>query len=184
MNSNPLAIRQVTHAADIALARALFVEYAAWLDIDLRFQGFSEELAALPGGYAPPAGRLFVIGEASDVAVADVAGPNVAEPNVTEPVSAGGCVALRRLAYDASGQSCELKRLWVRPQFRGRGAGRLLTEAAIGAAREIGYASMKLDTLSSIMPEAVTMYRKMGFTDCAPYYHNPVPGTLYLERAL
>jgi ribosomal protein S18 acetylase RimI-like enzyme len=160
-----LRIRQAASAEDCAVARTLFLEYAKWLHIDLCFQGFNEELATLPGAYAPPSGRLFLADD-------------------TDRGDTGGCVALRRLSVDPSGRACELKRLWVRPAFRGRHAGRALTEAALAAAREIGYASIKLDTLPSIMPEAVAMYRALGFVECAPYYHNPIPGSLYLERAL
>ncbi|MEO7761651.1 MAG: GNAT family N-acetyltransferase [Casimicrobiaceae bacterium] len=155
-------IREATSAEDIATARELFVEYATWLKIDLCFQGFDDELATLPGAYAPPSGRLLLAVD-RDVA---------------------GCVALRALKSEPSGMVCELKRLWVRPAFRGRRVGRLLTEAAMNAARTIGYATMKLDTLSAIMPEAVAMYRALGFADCAPYYRNPVPDTLYFECAL
>lgn len=160
-----LLIRQAISPADCDVARTLFLEYAKWLNIDLCFQGFNDELATLPGGYAPPSGRLFF---------------------VEEPEGSGtaGCVALRRLSVDPSGRSCELKRLWVRPAFRGRHAGRALTEAALAAAREIGYASIKLDTLPAIMPEAVVMYRSLGFIDCPPYYHSPIPGSLYMERAV
>ena len=158
----PLRIRHVSSPADCATARTLFLEYAKWLDIDLCFQGFGEELATLPGAYAAPSGRLFL---------AEDDGP-------------AGCVALRRLSVDPSGKSCELKRLWVRPEYRGRHAGRHLTEAALAAAREIGYASIKLDTLPGKMASAVSMYRSLGFSDCAPYYYNPIAGSLYMERAL
>jgi ribosomal protein S18 acetylase RimI-like enzyme len=157
-----LVIREAVSAADMATARSLFLEYAAWLQIDLCFQGFAEELASLPGYYAPPDGRLLL---AEDGAVA-------------------GCVAVRRLAVEASGTACELKRLWVRPEFRGRHVGRALAAEALAAARTIGYRQIKLDTLPAIMPAAVALYRDLGFTDCAPYYHNPIPGSLYLECAL
>ena len=157
-----LVIRQAVTAADMETARALFLEYAAWLQIDLCFQGFSAELAGLPGAYAPPAGRLLL----------------------AEDGMAAGCVALRRLAVEPSGTACELKRLWVRPGFRGRHVGRALTEDALAAARAIGYKHIKLDTLPAIMPGAVALYRDLGFTDCAPYYHSPIPGSLYLECAL
>ena len=165
MSTSPLRIRQAVTADDCAAARELFLEYAKWLNIDLCFQGFDEELAMLPGGYAPPAGRLFLSEDTGRKSVA-------------------GCVALRRLGVDPTGKSCELKRLWVRPEFRGRHAGRALTEAALDAAREIGYTAIKLDTLPAIMPGAVAMYRSLGFIDCAPYYHNPIVGSLYMERAL
>ena len=145
------------------IARTLFLEYAEWLRIDLCFQGFAQELATLPGSYAPPAGRLLLAGDAAAPA---------------------GCVALRRLAADPSGASCELKRLWVQPPFRGQALGRALADSAIAAARAIGYARMKLDTLPAIMPGAVALYRDLGFSDCAPYYDSPLPGSLYMECVL
>jgi len=160
-----VTIRLAARAADYDTARRLFQEYATWLAIDLCFQGFADELATLPGAYAPPRGRLF-IAEDNDTSVA------------------AGCVALRSLKSDPSGSSCELKRLWVRPAFRGRRLGHALTEAALAAAREIGYGSMVLDTLPDKMPNAVAMYRSLGFAGCAPYYHNPVAGTLYMTRAI
>jgi ribosomal protein S18 acetylase RimI-like enzyme len=162
MVSASLVIRQAVTAADMETARSLFLEYAAWLQIDLCFQGFSAELAGLPGGYAPPDGRLLL----------------------AEDGGAAGCVALRRLGAASSGTACELKRLWVRPAFRGRHAGRTLATAALAAARAIGYRHIKLDTLPAIMPAAVALYRDLGFTECAPYYLNPIPGSLYMERAL
>ena len=165
MSGLPLPIRQVSSPADCATVRTLFLEYAKWLEIDLCFQSFDEELASLPGAYAAPSGRLF-LAEA----------PENGDP--------AGCVALRRLAADPSGKSCELKRLWVRPEYRGRYAGRHLTEAALAAARAIGYTSIKLDTLPGKMASAGAMYRALGFSECAPYYHNPIAGSLYLERAL
>lgn len=162
MLAGNLIIRQAATIADMETARSLFLEYAAWLRIDLCFQGFAEELAGLPGLYAPPGGSLLL-----------------AEDGVT-----AGCVALRPLSVDASGSACELKRLWVRSGFRGRHVGRALTEAALAAARAIGYRQIKLDTLPAVMPAAVALYRDLGFTDCAPYYRSPIPGSLYMECAL
>lgn len=158
-----LVIRQAATAADMETARVLFLDYAAWLQIDLCFQGFAEELASLPGSYAPPRGRLLL----------------AEEDGVT-----AGCVALRPLSVDVSGTACELKRMWVRPACRGRHVGRVLVEQALAAARAIGYRQIKLDTLPAIMPAAVALYRELGFTDCAPYYHNPIPGSLYMECVL
>lgn len=152
---------------DYRSARELFVEYATWLDIDLCFQGFNEELDTLPGKYAPPNGRLFL-------AFAESGGKQ----------RAAGCVAIRPLQIGATSTSAELKRLWVRDAFRGLGLGQALTGAALDVARDIGYRSIKLDTLPQIMPNAVAMYRSFGFVECDPYYHNPVPGTMYMERAL
>ena len=157
-----IEIIQAVTDEQIEAARLLFREYETALDLDLCFQGFAEELSTLPGAYAPPDGRLLL----------------------AEQGSAAGCVALRRLAVDATGAACELKRLWVRSGFRGRLVGRALAESALAAARAIGYRQMKLDTVPAIMPAAVALYRELGFTDCAPYYHSPIPGSLYMECAL
>lgn len=139
-------------------ARALFREYAERLGVDLCFQGFEQELKSLPGDYAPPAGRLLLASDGDVTA---------------------GCVALRALGDGA----CEMKRLYVRPQFRGTGLGRLLAERIIAEARAAGYAAMLLDTLPQ-MREAVALYRKLGFVETRAYRFNPVEGTIYLEKRL
>jgi ribosomal protein S18 acetylase RimI-like enzyme len=144
--------------ADVDAARTLFAEYAASLGVDLAFQGFGEELAALPAGYTSPSGALLF---------ADTTAGTV------------GCVAVRALEGDA----CELKRLYVRPAGRGAGLGRLLTEQAIAAARQLGYRRMRLDTLPT-MQTAYALYRELGFREIEPYRFNPVPGTRYLELDL
>lgn len=149
---------EISAATDMAEVRALFVEYVEWLDVDLAFQGFPEELAGLPGAYAPPAGRLLV---------ARAQGP------------AAGCVALKPRGPGTA----EMKRLWVRPAFRGQGLGRALAEAAIAGAREIGYRRLVLDSLPKLAP-AIAMYRRMGFTDTAPYYEGALPGMTFLEMIL
>ena len=152
------AIREAGSAQDVALARGLFEEYAAWLAVDLCFQGFAEELATLPGAYARPLGRLLLAGT---------------------PGTAFGCVALRPL--DA--RTGEVKRLYVQPAHRGEGWGRRLVEAIIAAAPVIGYRELKLDTLAR-MDEARALYAAMGFEPCAPYYHNPLGDTIYMRKRL
>lgn len=142
----------------LASVRALFVEYAASLPFSLDFQGFDDELAALPGAYAPPDGRLLLASRAGT------------------PV---GCVALRR--HDA--RTAELKRLYVRPEGRGGGTGRALAVAAIAAARAAGYERIVLDTVPG-METAQALYRELGFREVAPYRFNPVPGTAFLALSL
>jgi ribosomal protein S18 acetylase RimI-like enzyme len=145
-------------AEDIPTVRALFSEYAAGLDVDLCFQKFNEELGGLPGSYAPPAGRLLVAWDGQTPA---------------------GCIAFRPLGEGR----CELKRLYVRPAYRGRGLGRLLAGRALTEAAAAGYESVCLDTLPS-MTEAITLYRALGFAPTEPYCHNPVPGALYFVKPL
>ena len=153
-----MKISLATSQADFAAARELFSEYEASLGIDLCFQGFAQELAGLPGDYAPPSGRLFLAAEAGDFA---------------------GCVALRRFA-DGAG---EMKRLYVRPQHRGQGLGQKLALAVIDAAREVGYGRLLLDTLPQ-MREAIALYQTLGFRLIEAYRANPVEGALFMELAL
>jgi GNAT superfamily N-acetyltransferase len=143
---------------DTGAVQRLFVEYAESLEVDLGFQGFDEEVARLPGRYAPPRGALLV---------ARVGG---------EPV---GCVGIRSLEEDA----CELKRLFVRPAYRSGGTGRRLLEEAVAAARRIGYRTMRLDTIPG-MERAQSIYARAGFCEIDAYTANPVAGTRYLELDL
>jgi ribosomal protein S18 acetylase RimI-like enzyme len=145
--------------AQIAQARELFLDYEQSLGFSLCFQNFDKELAGLPGDYAPPEGRLLLVECEGQLA---------------------GCVALHKL--DSS--ICEMKRLYLRRQFRGQGLGRTLAEHIITEARQIGYQRMRLDTVEPVMKDAVAMYRKLGFNEIAPYCSNPMAGTLYMELEL
>lgn len=142
----------------VPVVRALFEEYASSLAVDLGFQDFERELAELPGDYAPPAGRLLLALDGADAA---------------------GCVALRRFAPGV----CEMKRLYVRPAYRGTGVGRLLAERIVADGRDAGYERMRLDTLPTMDP-ARTLYRSLGFVEIDAYRPNPVHGTTYFELAL
>ncbi len=163
------SIRLATSAHDIEHARELMRTYARWTEIDLCFQNFEDELAALPGKYSAPEGGLWLAEEASS-------GRPVGAPMST-PV---GVVAVRALADS----TCELKRLWVEPEAKGRGFGRELARTAIAFARDAGYAEMKLDTLKNRMPAAIALYRSLGFVDAEPYTHNPEPDVLFMTLKL
>jgi ribosomal protein S18 acetylase RimI-like enzyme len=153
-----MRICQAVTPEQIASARALFEEYAAWICIDLSFQGFASELAGLPGLYVPPRGRLLLAMASSDAA---------------------GCVALRPLGPDV----CEMKRLFVRSDFRRMGVGKWLAERIVGEARLIGYRTIKLDTLPS-MQVAIRLYKALGFVRCAAYYQTPLPDSVFMELQL
>jgi putative acetyltransferase len=149
-------------AAQIAQVRELFLEYAQSLGFSLCFQNFDKELAHLPGDYAPPEGRLLLAEYEGQLA---------------------GCVALHKIAAQSE-DVCEMKRLYLRPQFRGKGLGRALADRIIVEARTIGYRRMRLDTVEPVMKDAVAMYRKRGFKEIAPYCSNPIAGALYMELEL
>jgi putative acetyltransferase len=151
-----LTIVPATTAEHVEHVRTLLREYEQSLGVDLAFQGFAHEVAALPGVYAPPRGRLLLAMD-GDVPA--------------------GCVALRPITDDV----CEMKRLYLRPALRGKGAGRLLAGRIMDEARAIGYRTMRLDTLPA-MNEAIALYEALGFRPIAPYYPNPVPGAIFMER--
>lgn len=151
-------VRPATGPGQMEEARELFREYAAGLGADLAFQRFEDEVAGLPGEYAAPAGRLLLAW--ADGALA-------------------GCVALRLLA----GSTGELKRLYVRPTFQGRGVGERLARRAMKEARAAGYRRLRLDTLPTMLA-AQRLYRRLGFREIPPYYSTPIAGTVFLERML
>ena len=151
-------IRPASSREEIATARTLFEEYAASLDFDLEFQRFDQEIAGLPGDYASPRGAILL---------------------ATDAAAAAGCVALRPLTPG----TCEMKRLYVRPAYRGTGLGRRLVESVLAAAAERGYRSMRLDTVPG-MDAAIGLYRSLGFREIEPYRPNPIPGALFMECAL
>jgi GNAT superfamily N-acetyltransferase len=143
--------------ADLDEIRTMLREYAAWLEVDLCFQNFEQELAALPGEYAPPRGRLLI-------------------------AESAGCVALRPLPSN-NDEICEMKRLYVRPEHRGSGLGKRLVLSIVEEARGIGYRRMRLDTMPK-MDRAQGLYAALGFREIAPYRYNPEPGARFLELDL
>lgn len=156
-----IVIRDARIPDELAAARELLEEYAASLDVDLCFQNFAQELAGLPGDYAPPRGCLLL---------------------AHDQTRAIGCVALRPLT-DEGLPTGEVKRLYVRPGLRGSGVGRALAVAVIARGRSLGYRELKLDTLAA-MSEARALYAMLGFRECAPYYRNPLPGVTYMALSL
>jgi putative acetyltransferase len=150
---------QAESPVQVAQARELFQEYAQSLGVNLCFQNFEEELSGLPGHYAPPEGRLWLA--ECDGQLAGCAALHPWEPGI-----------------------CEMKRLYLRPWFRGKGLGRVIAEKIITDARTIGYQRMRLDTIEPIMKDAVGMYRKLGFREIAPYRPNPIAGAMYMELQL
>jgi ribosomal protein S18 acetylase RimI-like enzyme len=154
-----IEIIQAETVEQIETARKLFREYEAWAGINLCFQSFDEEVANLPGKYAAPEGRLFL-------AFADE--------------KLAGCIALRKLEDGV----CEMKRLYVKDEFRGQKIGIALIEKLIEEARKIGYEKMRLDTLPTKMAKAVSIYESYGFHEIPPYYENPYDDTLFMEKDL
>lgn len=143
----------------IAETRKLFLEYEKWLDVSLCFQGFEQEVATLPGKYASPEGRLYIV-------------------KIGDKYS--GTIALRKIEVGI----CEMKRLYLTSNTRGKGLGKKLVNLIIDDARKIGYKKMRLDTIEEKMPNAVDIYKKSGFRKIEPYYHNPNPHTLFMELDL
>jgi putative acetyltransferase len=154
-----IEIIQAETSEQIETARKLFREYEAWFGMNLCFQNFDEEVANLPGKYVAPEGRLFLA--FSDEKIA-------------------GCIALRKLEDGI----CEMKRLFVKDEFRGQKIGIKLIEKLFEEARNIGYEKMRLDTFPSKMGKAVSLYESYGFREIAPYYHNPYGETLFMELDL
>ncbi len=155
-----MRIVQAQSETEIEQVRELFGEYVEWLGINLCFQNYDKEVADLPGDYAAPRGRLLL-------ALADDG-------------AAAGCGALRDLGNGVG----EMKRLFVRPAFRGQRLGWQLAEMILDEARALGYEQIRLDTLPGKMDQAIAMYRVLGFKDIAPYYNNPVAGAAFMELKL
>jgi len=161
MNETPalFTLSQVQTPVQITQARELFLEYAQSLGFSLCFQGFDKELVGLPGDYAPPDGRLYLAEHNGQLA---------------------GCAALHRL--DAT--SGEMKRLYIRPNFRGLGLGRTMAERILSEAASIGFQRIRLDTIQGTMDDAIALYRRLGFQEIEPYRKNPITGALYMELTL
>ena len=153
-----IQLHQASFPAHLSVVQVLFREYAATLGIDLSFQDFDREVTTLPGKYAPPAGGLWI---------------------AFDGVAAAGCIALRPLMQ----KTCEMKRLYVRPAYRGSGVGRKLVEHVLAAAVEKGYRRISLDTLST-MAAAIELYRSLGFEEVSAYCHNPVQGAKFFAKEL
>jgi GNAT superfamily N-acetyltransferase len=154
-----VTLTEAQSPADVTAVRGLFIEYAEWLGFSLAYQNFDEELALLPGKYAAPTGRLILARVDS---------------------APEACGAIRQFEADV----CEMKRLFVRPEFRGFGLGRTLAGTLIRDARDLGYSIMRLDTVAEKMGEAVRLYKALGFYEIPAYYANAPVGTIYLELRL
>lgn len=153
-----IQIIPVESEKDLEIIRGLFKEYAKSLGFELDFQDFKKELADLPGDYAPPFGCILLAKDTEQIA---------------------GCVALRKMDENI----CEMKRLYVRPAYRGKGIGKKLSVAIIEKARDMGYKSMRLDTVPS-MKQAIALYQSLGFKEIQPYRYNPIEGAKFMELTL
>ena len=154
----PIEIVQIDNSKELDAARQLFIEYQQWLNTDLCFQGFEQELASLPGKYAEPHGSILLAKHQNEII---------------------GCVAVRQLKDDI----CEMKRLYVKPESQGLSAGRMLAEAIVRKAKILGYQKMQLDTLQRL-DRAIGLYEKLGFKEIRPYYDNPLDEVVYWELDL
>ena len=154
-----ITFAQVISDGDVELARTLFKEYEQSIGVSLCFQNFDQELANLPGDYAPPSGRLLLMRASDQIA---------------------GCIALRKVDDD----TCEMKRLYLRPEFRGKGLGKPIVDRIVHEARAIGYSKMRLDTMPGRMDQAIKLYRSIGFKEIPAYYDSPFTDTLYMELDL
>lgn len=152
-------ILEVSTPELISQTKHLFREYEKWLNVSLCFQGFEDEVDTLPGKYAPPEGRLYIVKSAEGYS---------------------GCIALRKIDEGI----CEMKRLFLKEELRGKGIGNILVTRIIQDAKDIGYKTMRLDTIKEKMPKAVAIYTKHGFIEIEPYYQNPNPHTLFMELDL
>lgn len=158
MSPSHVRLGRPQNDSETAAVKTLFLEYARSLNFSLCFQGFDQEMETFPAKYAPPEGALLL---------------------ATVDGAPAGAVGLWRLEPGI----CEMKRLYVRPNFRGLELGRRLAEAIVEEGRALGYRAMRLDTLES-MTAARSLYEKMGFRRVEPYYHNPLEGVVYMETAL
>jgi len=190
-----LAVTLAQFPADLETVRSLFREYSDGLAVDLCTQNFEAELAGLPGKYAAPGGCVLLAWERETNVAGPEAGTGAAtrigaaqmegawsgkRGSVADGATPVGCVALRPL----DDGTCEMKRLYVRPIQRGTGAGRMLVTRLMAEARARGYPALRLDTIPSLMPEAMGLYRQFGFVETQPYWNNVLPGVAYLERRL
>ena len=162
--------------------RKIFVDYAQMLGVDLGFQNFDDELAMLPGDYAAPRGTflLALVRQEQDAAVSQENTLKLADGSIAQ---VAGCCALRPLDSADCPNAAEMKRLYVRPAFRGMGLGRQLADGILDAARHAGYSHVLLDTLDD-MEAARTLYEELGFVEIPPYYHSPIAGAHYLKADL
>ncbi len=158
-----ISLRVAESRGALELTREIFLDYARSLDVDLCFQGFDAELATLPGVYGDDAGGHLLLAYLGD--------------------ELAGCGALRRLDDADYANACEMKRLYVRPAYRGLGIGRVLAERLLDEARGAGYSAMLLDTLDD-MEAARELYASLGFSEIPPYYFNPIAGAHYLKADL